>query len=173
MNHLAKILLNTFKCRRTPCLGSGRFLQMWYISAVSKGTEVPWNHPSAARKRSLWGSVFPGLSAGNTAGHRAPSLLWMLNICLMTIRRNTEAESAEMTSRCMRSPCDASPRKMPGFQCMFMEAGLENSMREGKSTHTTIPLAAKIPCLKQTCKCVFFLQITCVRDTLISPSVFH
>jgi len=56
---------------------------------------------------------------------------------------------------------------------MSVDMGLENSLQEGKSMHTTIPLAAKIPCIKQTCKCVFFLQITCVRDTLIFPSVFH
>lgn len=124
-------------------------------------------------RKALWGSVFTGLTVGSTVGHSAPSFLQMLNIFLMNLRRNSEAETAEMTIRCMKSPSNASSRKMRGFQCMFMDVGLENSTQEGKSMHTTIPLAAKIPCLKQTCKCVFFLQITCVRDTPIFPSVFH
>lgn len=91
----------------------------------------------------------------------------------MNLGRNTEAETAEMTSRCMRLPSNASSKTIPVFQCVFMDVGLENSMQERKRMHSTIPLAAKIPYLKQTCKCVFFLQITCVRDTLIFPSVFH
>jgi len=45
-------------------------------------------HPRKAR----WGSVFPGLAVGSTAGHRAPFFLRMLTISLMNLRRNTAAE---------------------------------------------------------------------------------
>lgn len=126
--------------------------------SVSKGTVSPL-HP----RKIPWGSVFSGLTVGSTAGHRMSSFLRVLNVFFMNLQRNTEAETAEMTNRCMRSPSNASLIKMPTFWCLFMDVGLENSTQEGKSMHTTLPIAAKIPCLKQTSRCV---QITFQRHWL-------
>lgn len=118
----------------------------------------------------LWGSVFIGLAVGHSRTQGA-SFLQILNIFLMNLRKNTEAETAEMTNRCMRSSSSANLRKMPGFQYMFVEHGKQQA--RGKKHPHCYSLSCKDSLLKTNMQMCIFLQITCVRDTLIFPSVFH
>lgn len=61
-----------------------------------------------------------------------PSFLRVLNVFFMNLQRNTEAETAEMTSRCMRSHSNASLIKMPTFRCFVHGCGPREQHARGK-----------------------------------------